>query len=247
MKPMLVKWISVFPALTGAITASAHEKPTTPCSLQEPSTGVAEVITADQSVQCYQNGKCSSLPIHPGDAVLVYRTENGWTCGYVSRWGVGAGPAWLPDGDLRAVQVDANPSLSAWLGTWTNGEDQIKITQSTTAGELDVSGSAEWHGRPGVVHTGAFKGHAEPSGNRLHVAEGTESYSCSVDLTLLGKFLQTSDNMNCGGANVRFGGLWRRASEEPAQNGPGNKRAPQRAAGSFPCLGARIRALCASE
>jgi hypothetical protein len=37
------------------------------------------------------------------------------------------------------------------------------------------------------------------------------------------------------------------SSEELAQNGRGVKRAPPRAAGSFPCLGARIRALCASE
>ncbi|MBV9268457.1 MAG: ABC transporter ATP-binding protein, partial [Acidobacteriaceae bacterium] len=45
-----------------------------------------------------------------------------------------------------------------------------------------------------------------------------------------------------------FGGSGRdRSTEEPTQNGPGIKRAPQRAAGSLPCLGARIRALCAAK
>jgi len=37
------------------------------------------------------------------------------------------------------------------------------------------------------------------------------------------------------------------ALKEPAQNGRGIKRAPQRVAGSFRCLGARIRVLCASK
>jgi hypothetical protein len=35
------------------------------------------------------------------------------------------------------------------------------------------------------------------------------------------------------------------AFKELAQNGLGVRRAPQRAAGFFPCLGARSRALCA--
>ena len=35
--------------------------------------------------------------------------------------------------------------------------------------------------------------------------------SCTVDLTLIGKYLVANDNDKCGGQNVRFWGVWKRA------------------------------------
>jgi hypothetical protein len=54
------------------------------------------------------------------------------------------------------------------------------------------------------------KGNAIPSGNHLHFVEDGPN-SCTIDLTLLGKFILASDNQLCGGMNARFQGFWKRA------------------------------------
>src|ERR1017187_1695902 len=85
------------------------------------------------------------------------------------------------------------PPLNAWLGTWGNGKDRIRIQPSKSAGKLDLQGEASWHGHGDVVHTGDFAGEAMPAGNRLHfVEEGANS--CTVDLTLIGKYIVANDN-----------------------------------------------------
>jgi hypothetical protein len=145
-----------------------------------------------------------------GDPLLVYRVEGAWTCGYLSQHG-GAGPAWVRSAEIRLVQVDPNPPLAAWAGTWKGGEDRVTIQLSKTPGSLALKGAAVWRGRANAVHTGDFEGEGTPQGNHLHfVDSGTDS--CTIDFTLVGAYIVADDNNKCGGMNVRFQGIWKRAS-----------------------------------
>ena len=72
---------------------------------------------------------------------------------------------------------------------------------------LRIEGHAWWLGARGVSHSGSIKALAVPSSNRLHFVEMT----CVLDLALVGKYIVAEDNQQCGGANVRFWGIWRRS------------------------------------
>jgi len=146
-----------------------------------------------------------------GDPVVVYHADGAWTCGYLTQK-KGAGPGWFPSKNLRTVPFDPTPPLTAWVGTWANGDDRIHIALSKTPGKLNLAGEGIWRGRGDVVHSGEFAGEASPQGNHLHfVEEGAES--CIIDLTLIGRYLVANDNDRCGGANVRFWGVWKRSEK----------------------------------
>jgi hypothetical protein len=143
--------------------------------------------------------------IKTGDPVVVNRVEGEWTCGYLlARKGSAQG--WVRSREIRLVTFDPNPPLNAWAGTWVQGENRIRIQTSNTSGRLDLQGEAYWHGFGDNVHSGDFAGRASPAGNHLHV----EDDSCAIDLALFGKYILSNDNNSCGGANVRFWGVWKR-------------------------------------
>ena len=51
---------------------------------------------------------------------------------------------------------------------------------------------------------------AKPSGDTMKLADEPERGSCEVDMQLVGSFLIVGDNLNCGGANVSFSGVYRK-------------------------------------
>jgi hypothetical protein len=185
---MRVALLSVF-----ICVAAAQDRPTTPCAFDGFSAPA----------------KLAEVKRPAGGVMVVYHTGGDWTCGYLQQRD-GAGPAWLKSGDLREVPADPAPTLDAWTGTWINGSGRIRIAAHD--GKLHLAGKAEWHGAAGVVHTGDFEGDAAPAGNRLHFA-GSGADSCTVDLTLIGKYLVVDDNDRCGGMNVRFWGVWKRGGK----------------------------------
>lgn len=200
-----------------AIAASwsaAQDRPKTLCGFDGFSANpiLAEVATAKSTVGyygCSSGQDCLPAKLAPGDPVVVYQAGPDWTCGYLSQT-KGAGPGWVKSKDIRLLSADAAPPIDAWLGTWANGEDRIRIQASKTPGKVELEGDAVWHGRKDVVHTGDFAGEAAPAGNHLHFVESGAD-SCTVDLTLIGKYLVANDNNLCGGENVRFWGIWKRA------------------------------------
>jgi len=109
---------------------------------------------------------------------------------------VATGPGWVRSSDLREIRSETEPPLSAWSGTWTNGYRRITFT-TPGGGQLHIAGANEWHGANDVAHDGEFEGTVAPSGK----------------LTLFGNFLEANDNDRCGGMNVRFRGIWRRAAK----------------------------------
>lgn len=156
---------------------------------------------------CLRDGsKCLSTPMQPGTPFVISFSNGDWTCGY------GPGPEWIRSAHLRPLSFDLNPPLRAWRGTWQRGEDRVVIRLSNLPGKLSLEGKAYWHGQGDVTHDGRFIGQAEPDGNHLHYGEGRPSaWGCVVDLTLFGDFIVADDNQRCGGMNVRFWGIWKRA------------------------------------
>ena len=143
--------------------------------------------------------------IKAGDPVVVNRLEGDWTCGYfVTRKGASQG--WVRSRDMRVLDVDPRPAPAAWVGTWVQGDNRIRIQNSKVPGKLALTGEAYWHGFGDNVHSGEFAGEAGPVGNHLHL----EDDSCKIDLALIGKYLLANDNNMCGGMNVRFWSVWKR-------------------------------------
>lgn len=118
---------------------------------------------------------------------------------------------WLAAKDLHLTQPK-DAKESDWLGKWTTGINDIEITK--VAEGLEVSGEAQWFGLTNqdgeqVVHEGALWFTAKPVNNRL-VLRVASDYQCAAELIHLGRFLVVRDNSYCGGANVRFNGVYRR-------------------------------------
>lgn len=146
-----------------------------------------------------------------GDRLLVSTSADGWTCGWYSgkkRDFVG----WLPTDRLAVSPASPPPALDAWTGRWASDPGSITIKRK---GELlEVSGSTLWHGgeHGEVVHVGDIEGTERPVGDKLAIVDGPEDYDCAVALRRIADTLVVTDNGHCGGINVRFDGIYRRAA-----------------------------------
>jgi len=206
--------------LAGAPVCSAQHKPAAGCNF--PYDGFA--ITPGQAEQiaevtapaalslelCGSTSECAASRAALGAPVWIIRQQGGWTCGYYSSRS-GSGTAWIRSDALRMAPYDAHPPLKAWIGTWAGGEDRVLIRAGRAPGTLHLAGKAVWHGRMDNVHFGDMDGDAAPTDNHLHFVQH-EPNSCTIDMTLLGRYILASDNQLCGALNARFQGIWERTS-----------------------------------
>jgi hypothetical protein len=147
----------------------------------------------------------------PGDEVIVNRTFQGFACSwYTSARGEG-NVGWLRLSDLDIQESVRNVSLNAWIGEWRYGENTIKLNHNKLVGWLNVVGDAYWNGMGDNIHIGELDGRAEPQNGILKYSDGDDEYDCQATMRLLGSYLIVSDNMKCGGANVSFSGVYRKA------------------------------------
>ena len=156
----------------------------------------------------------------PGDEVIANAPEGDFAC---ASYRGAKGPestGYLPLKALEPVQLPA-AKLADWAGHWQRAEADIRIT--VAGGRLKVAGDATWGaGDPqrvknGGVHIGEIAGEATPSGNLLGLGDGYDgtgpldsdnAFDCLARLRLFGRFLVVEDNGACGGANVRFNGIY---------------------------------------
>jgi hypothetical protein len=203
--------VSVMLSVVLCFAASAQDRPQKLCNFDgfgaDPK--LAEVTKATIGYfGCATAKDCIPAKLAAGDAVTPYHTDGDWTCAYLQQKD-GAGPGWVKNDAIREVKADPAPPLEAWFGKWGHGDDEIRITAVKGIAQLHLAGDAVWQGGAGVAHTGDFEGDAVPAGNHLHFVEDGPD-SCTVDLTLIGKYLVADDNQMCGGMNVRFWGIWKR-------------------------------------
>lgn len=145
----------------------------------------------------------------------------------------GSAYGWLAEKYVRVVKTK-KPKASHWVGTWATGKpqtnknaevagasetflpDSIRITK-LDAETLRADGNAFWYGPmvtyegsdERVVHFGAFKADAKPTGTRIVFTE--KESGCEVNLQQISPdMLFAADNGSCGGMNVRFSGVFLR-------------------------------------
>lgn len=197
--------------------AAGQQPPKTPCDFDgfDTNSKLAEVKAATTAYYgCAAGNGCLPINLKQADPVVISSAQGGWTCGYLATR-EGSAQGWVRSDDIRMVKVDQNPPLSAWSGTWVQDENRIHIQSLRAPGTVSVHGRAYWHGRGDNVHEGELSVRARPVGNRIHL----EDQLCKIDLALLGNYLLTNDNNMCGGANVRFWGVWKHArAAEPFIN-----------------------------
>jgi len=211
MKALLVATIQF---LVASVIGHGQNPPNAECAADTSSADpqVAEVAGSPSAtvwVACGAVTRCGRWTVPSGTPVVVDRVRGAWTCVYAQARD-GAGPGWIRSSDLRSMHYDLHPPATSWVGLWIGSKDRVAIRLANKSSALHLSGHAEWHGNGGVVHDGDVEGEATPRANHLHlVEEGADS--CTLDLTLAGPYLVATDNDRCGGMNVRFEGIWRRA------------------------------------
>ena len=158
-------------------------------------------------------GDCAKGPVVAnGSPVEVVFAQGHWTCA-VHQGPSGGGRVWLRTERLQPLVVDRAPKKKDWVGTWVSlsgGKDRLIVRTSGGGQGLSVSGRAYWYGGVvrgrAVVHSGSVNAEVNSDVNPIRVIED----GCDISMTLVGRYFKTSDNMGCGGANVRFQGFWRR-------------------------------------
>ena len=147
--------------------------------------------------------------LNPGKRVVTGRSAGKYVCAYVPGADGGGSAGWLDWSSLRPLRVDVVPAASSWVGRWSDGGNPtLRITGQS--GVLGITGEAFWPqpdpmaGWP--VHSGNIGGKLIRRGNQAQYNVD----ECKIDLTLLGDLLVAGDNERCGGANVRFNGVYRR-------------------------------------
>ncbi|TAI86457.1 hypothetical protein [Pectobacterium versatile] len=146
-----------------------------------------------------------------GDNVIVAQEKDGWSC----VWHFGKQSEFV--GWMQSIYLEKQPiktaGINAWLGSWHQYGDSIKITRGKN-GTLHLKGKATWHGGVSsygerIIHYGNISASAIPNGNRLQWGGSIEEFECKGVMQLINGNLIVKDNGNCGGMNVRFNGIYR--------------------------------------
>jgi len=173
----------------------------------------------------------------PGDAVIVVGTGSGYACAIFASPAPRAATTsgWLPEAALAtpAVVSDATPLATPdWRGDWRSGAERRIRIDATPQGGIALAGEATFGAgdpdrvRRGAVNTGDFDATATPLGDQLAFLVGDDGKAlpfdaarakaeslCGLRLWRLGPSLVATDNLQCGGMNVTFTGVYRRIGQ----------------------------------
>ncbi|WP_174871443.1 hypothetical protein [Pectobacterium polaris] len=146
-----------------------------------------------------------------GNNVIVAQEKDGWSC----VWHFGKKSEFV--GWMQSIYLEKQPiktvGINAWLGSWHDRGDSIKITRGKN-GTLHLKGKAIWYGGISnyggqIVHFGDISATAIPNGNMLQWGDSSEEFECSGVMQLINGNLIVEDNGQCGGMNVHFDGIYR--------------------------------------
>ncbi len=157
------------------------------------------------------NGKNCRLRSYlvPRDEVIVSRKFRGFACVWYQPKKGYETVGWIEESRLRFKTDDV--SADSWVGNWTYYDNSIEIKAGARSGEFVVKGTAIWKGLGDNVHVGELDGGAGLSDGELRYGYDDTPDDCRVRFRKAGNYLVVSDNMNCGGANVTFTGIYKRS------------------------------------
>ena len=167
-----------------------------------------------------------------GDVVVVSTTTGDSACATFT----GPGPktvstsGFLPRGQLGAPPVAAPINASsAWAGSWSSGDERTITIKPKSESRIAIEGGASWgsHDPERVKRGGVNVGDIAAE---VSITEGVVAFAidgdttkpfdlkrddnsdvCRVKLWRLGPYLVAEDNLRCGGMNVTFTGVYRKA------------------------------------
>ncbi len=165
-----------------------------------------------------------------GDPVVITRIAGKFACAaFAAPKGQNTVTSgWLPVAALDRPQAVASTARD-WLGQWRADEwHQIKITAARNGG-IELDGDAAWGAEDpgrrerGGVNIGKLAATVTPQNGAVAFSLGTNGavrahdagpgdVTCRVRLWQLGPYLAASDNIQCGGHNVTFTGIYRRTA-----------------------------------
>lgn len=160
---------------------------------------------SDDRSECPGSSNCKTRSyIVPNDEVIVSQTYGNYACSWYQPRKGSETVGWI---ELDKLSFQTAAQNFSWIGTWRDGENEIKIAPMKIAGKFKITGNAFWRGTGDNIHIGEIDFAGSPENNKMNLGEPGE-YECRVKMQRVGKFLIVSDNLNCGGANVSFTGIF---------------------------------------
>ncbi|HEX8251389.1 MAG TPA: hypothetical protein VF599_24665 [Pyrinomonadaceae bacterium] len=171
-----------------------------------------KVYFYDDNRACPNDENCRTKSyVIPNDEVIVSRNFGKWSCVWYQPKKGSETVGWIALDKLEFKETNLNPAPNDWLGNWNYAGNSIEIGKSKSAGLLTITGNAFWKGLGDNVHVGELDDESKPAGNEMKTGENeTGEYECKVTMRLLGKYLIASDNLQCGGVNVTFSGVYQK-------------------------------------
>lgn len=163
----------------------------------------------------------------PGNGVIVGAEVDGFRCAIYLASNGQSRAGWLASESLMLLPPAMRPD---WSGRWVARSEQTITVKPDDDGGWLFEGDATYGAldparvRSGGVNTGNFSATIQSGdvqgGRLIAFAEGrdtTLAYDqgeeglCRVKLRLVGPWMVVNDNQKCGGHNVTFTGIYRRA------------------------------------
>ena len=165
----------------------------------------------DARDDCPQGPNCRRKSyLVAGEEVIVSRQFGRFACAWYQPAKGAETVGWLAADNLEFAAA-RQWTIDDWLGEWKYGDARVTIVKAKSDGALSVTGSALWRGIGDNVHVGELDYEGRPEANLLKIGDSTGGeYDCRVTLRRVGRYLIAGDNLNCGGVNVTFAGVYRR-------------------------------------
>ncbi len=148
-----------------------------------------------------------------GDDVITNRKFGDYVCAWFTPVKGAPTVGWLRESDLEFPSMLSDASSGVWSGEWRYFQNSIKINPAKSDDQLSIKGTAIWQGFGDNVHIGELDGVFKHNNGVVEYSDGTGEYDCRAKLQLATgnqKYLIVADNMNCGGVNVSFSGIYRK-------------------------------------
>ena len=202
-------------------------------NIEVPFMGGSFGLATETSTRSYffdDNGHKTASYVVRGDQVLTGNRDGDYICAqYQSRAGDG-GRGWIKSADLTALS--SKPlSASMWYGKWIVGKSyNLAFKKGSKPDWLSVVGEgAHWAMDQNTstdepMYTGGVDGEAPLVDGTMGFTQtddraflpydekASDSYKCAVRFRILSsRYIVAEDSGNCGGAHIRFSGLYVKA------------------------------------
>ena len=143
-------------------------------------------------------------PLSAGESVIVSHALRQFVCTARTAGGGVQSIGWLPRRSVRTADVDQDPPVADWPGTWVGSNAALTIRTGGEGDLLEVEATALAEEGSRSEASAWLNGAGRPQGQQLAVADEFGS-GCRVSLRLVGRSIFATESGACG---ARFEGLY---------------------------------------